>query len=67
MTISFHLSYTVFVPNFDIDFKEYRRKHDNKNAKKALTIPSWLDKMTESNNTNFSRMLEEALINKLNL
>ena len=27
----------------DIDFGEYRRKHDNRSVKKNCTIPSWLN------------------------
>ncbi len=49
----------------DVDFTEYRKKHDNKKVKKTLTIPSWLNQAAESENINFSRTLEEALISKL--
>ena len=51
----------------DVDFGEYRRKHDNKKVKKTLTIPSWLNEQAEMAHINFSRTLEEALRNKLEM
>lgn len=49
----------------DVDFAQYRRKNDNKKVKKTLTIPSWLNEQAESAHINFSRTLEEALLDKL--
>lgn len=49
----------------DVDFVEYRKKQDNRKVKKNLTIPSWLNEKAEKQNINFSRTLEEALIEKL--
>ena len=51
----------------DVDFAEYRRKHDNRKVKKNLTIPSWLNERAEAENINFSRVLEEALLRKLGI
>lgn len=51
----------------DVDFREYRKKQDNKKVKKTLSIPSWLNEAAENEHINFSRTLEEALINKLGL
>jgi len=34
-------------------------------VKKTLTIPSWLNEMAESNHINFSKVLQEALMEKL--
>ncbi|MGN0695019.1 MAG: type II toxin-antitoxin system HicB family antitoxin [Lentihominibacter sp.] len=51
----------------DIDFAKYRRRHDNRKVKKTLTIPSWLNEAAVSENINFSRTLEEALKNKLQI
>jgi predicted RNase H-like HicB family nuclease len=51
----------------DVDFAEYRRKHDNRAVKKNLTIPSWLNEEATSAGVNFSRILQEALIDRLNL
>lgn len=51
----------------DVDFMEYKKKHDNRKVKKTLTIPSWLNEAAENENINFSRTLEEALLNKLSI
>lgn len=51
----------------DIDFDEYRRKHDNRTIRKNLTIPSWLNEEAEKQHINFSKILQEALIDKLHL
>lgn len=45
---------------------EYKRKHDNKVVKKTLTIPSYLNELGKENNINFSKLLTEALKEKLN-
>jgi len=34
-------------------------------VKKTLTIPSWLNEMAESNHINFSKVLQDALMEKL--
>lgn len=49
----------------DIDFDEYRRKNDNKTVRKNLTIPNWLNIEAEEAGINFSKVLQEALIEKL--
>ena len=49
----------------DVDFTEYRKRNDNKKVKKTLSIPSWLNEQAESEHVNFSRVLEEALLEKL--
>lgn len=49
------------------DTLEYRKFFDNKAVKKTLTIPSWLNTMSERANVNFSSVLQEALMNKLNI
>ena len=49
----------------DVDFTEYRKRAENKKVKKTLSIPSWLNEMAEAENINFSRVLEEALMSRL--
>lgn len=49
----------------DVDFLEYRKRAENKKVKKTLTIPSWLNEKAEAEHINFSRVLEDALINRL--
>lgn len=50
----------------DVDLTEYRRKTDNKMVKKNCTIPSWMNREAEQRGINFSRVLQEALQEKLN-
>ncbi len=51
----------------DVDFEEYRRKVDNRAVKKNCTIPYWLNAEAEKAGINFSKVLQEALIQKLNI
>lgn len=49
----------------DIDTEEYKKKLDTRSVKKNCTIPSWLNDKAEAAGINFSRVLQEALIEKL--
>lgn len=49
------------------DTIEYRRYFDNKAVKKTLTIPNWLNVMSERANINFSAVLQKALMQELNI
>jgi len=51
----------------DIDLETYRRKHDLRTVRKNLTIPHWLNKEAEKKKVNFSRILQDALIDHLNI
>jgi hypothetical protein len=51
----------------DIDSDEYRRKIDTKTVRKNVTIPSWLNYEAKRAGINVSRVLQEALMNKLNV
>lgn len=51
----------------DINLIEYRKKNDNKTVRKNLTIPNWLNIAAEKEHINFSNVLQEALIEKLNI
>lgn len=51
----------------DVDFKEYRRKHDNRAVRKNLTIPSWLNEEAEAADLNFSAVLQKALKRELHI
>lgn len=51
----------------DVDFMEYRKRAENRKVKKTLTIPSWLNEKAEAEHINFSRVLEEALLSKLDV
>ena len=56
-----------FVSFVSIDMDEYRKKFNNKSVKKTLTIPEWLNYLSEKNNINFSQVLQEALKEKLGI
>src|SRR5690606_23946162 len=51
----------------DVDFTEYRKKVDNRAVKKNCTIPYWLSVEAEKAGINFSKVLQEALMQKLNV
>ena len=49
----------------DVDFEAYRRKYDTHKVKKNCTISYWISKKAEEMGINFSRVLEDALIEKI--
>ena len=49
----------------DIDFEDYRKKHDNRTVKKNSTIPYYLNAQAEKAGINFSRLLQDALKREL--
>ncbi|MEE1314533.1 MAG: type II toxin-antitoxin system HicB family antitoxin [Faecalimonas sp.] len=51
----------------EFDMLEYQRKHNSKAVKKTLTIPEWLNEEAIAMGVNFSQVLQEALMSKLNL
>ena len=51
----------------DIDFAEYRKKHDNRMVRKNCTIPYYLNIMAEEAGLSFSKVLQEALTEKLSI
>lgn len=51
----------------DVDFLDYRLKHDNKVVKKNCTIPYWISVEAERVGVNYSQTLQEALVKKLKL
>ena len=56
-----------FISFVSIDMEDYRKKFNNKSIKKTLTIPEWLNYLSEKNNINFSQVLQEALKEKLGI
>ena len=51
----------------DVDFDEYRKKHEMRTVRKNVTIPSWLNEEAESANRNFSALLQKAIKAELHL
>lgn len=49
----------------DIDFSAYRRRNENKTVRRNVTLPNWLNIEAERAHINVSRVLQEALKEKL--
>lgn len=49
----------------DVDFAVYRRKVDNRVVRTNVTLPNWLKQEAERAEINVSKVLQEALMNKL--
>lgn len=45
----------------------YRMKRDNERVKTNITLPAWLKRMAEEKKVNYSRLLESALLEYLQL
>ena len=56
---------TIVIIEFDM--QEYLRKHNSKAVKKTLSIPEWLNEEATAMGVNFSQVLQEALMSKLNI
>lgn len=56
-----------FVAVVSFDFDEYQKKHGEKSVKKTLTVPAWLNTLSERKNINFSQVLQNALIHELQI
>lgn len=55
-----------FVTLVSLDIDKYTEKYGTKKSvKKTLTIPEWLNKRAEKIGINFSKTLQEALLNKI--
>lgn len=51
----------------DVDFTAYRKRMNNRAVKKNCTIPYWLCMEAEKEGINFSKVLQEALMQKVNV
>ena len=49
----------------DIDIDAYRRKMDNKSIRRNVSIPNWMNQAVEREHINVSRVLQEALMERL--
>ncbi|MBQ8825314.1 MAG: type II toxin-antitoxin system HicB family antitoxin [Ruminococcus sp.] len=56
-----------FISLIDADTTKYRKMTSNRAVKKTLTIPSWLNEQAELAGVNFSQILQEALVERLNI
>lgn len=55
----------VFVNVVSVDVDAYAKQHFERSVKKTLTIPAWLNKAALEKHINFSQVLQEALVQKL--
>ena len=55
----------VFVNIISVNVAEYAEKHFNKSVKKMVTIPRWMADMAESKKLKLSKILQDALKEKL--
>ena len=51
----------------DVDFAEYRRRHELRVVKKNCTLPAWLCHEAENAKINFSATLQNALKKELRI
>lgn len=51
----------------DVDLVAYRRMLDNKMVRRNVTLPNWLNREAEAARINVSKVLQEALMMKLNV
>ena len=58
-------SETAFVNMVLVDMTEYTRQHSDKAVKKTLSIPMWLNTLCEEKSINFSKVLQDALLTKV--
>lgn len=49
----------------DVDFTEYRRRKDNRAVRRNVTLPRWLNMEAERLHINVSKVLQEALAEKI--
>ena len=56
---------SAFVNMVLVDMTEYARHHSDKAVKKTLSIPMWLNTLCEEKSINFSKVLQDALLAKV--
>ena len=56
---------TAFVNMVLVDMTEYAKQHSDKSVKKTLSIPMWLNTLCEEKSINFSKVLQDALLTKV--
>ena len=58
---------TGIISVVDVDMDAYRRELDNQPVRRNVSLPNWLNKKANEAHINVSRVLQEALMEKLNL
>ncbi len=55
----------AFVNMVLVDMTEYAKQHSDKAVKKTLSIPMWLNTLCEEKSINFSKVLQDVLLSKV--
>ena len=55
----------AFVNIVSVDIASYAKEHFEKSVKKTLTIPIWLNQAALEKGINFSQVLQEALLSRI--
>lgn len=55
----------AFINMVLVDMTEYAKQYGDKAVKKTLSIPMWLNTICEERSINFSKVLQEALLAKV--
>lgn len=66
-TLTPDLGKNDFINYIACDTLAYRKMYNNKSVKKTLTIPEWLNEAAISMDINFSQVLQDALLKKVDL
>ncbi len=53
-----------FINMLVLDMDAYSEKYGSKAVRKNITIPAWLNTYGEKNHINFSKVLQDALLNQ---
>lgn len=56
---------SAFVNMILVDMTEYAKQHSDKAVNKTLSIPMWLNTLCEERSINFSKVLQDALLTKV--
>ena len=56
-----------FISLVDCDTIEYEKFYKSRSVKKTLTIPEWLNDIAVRENVNFSNVLQNALMERLDI
>lgn len=56
-----------FVSLVDVDIAEYRKKVDTRPVRRNVSLPCWLNHAADTAGINVSKVLQEALMNKLGI
>ena len=62
---SISVSVGEFLVIVEFDLLAYKKRNNNRAVKKTLSIPEWLNEAAISAGLNFSQILQEALIQKI--